>query len=739
METSTRVNPYIGSRPFETEEQKWFFGREKEVDELLDYLIADRIVLLHAPSGTGKSSLLNAGLLPRLINDFHIFPVVRPSYGAINWNSQDTNPLLLSTLMCLASTNKAKVDSVERLAKLANTRYGLEDYIQEKLNKSKNAVSYEGNTERGSNYSVATNALIIFDQFEEIFHNDPNESMLTDFFCELGQALQNPQMSAIFAIRDDYLGHLTSFVDYIPTYFDSKLDLRPMDAATALVAIQKPALTQNVEILEDSANFIIENLTKTSGGSRNKIVEPVYLQVICWDFWSELTKQGIIDEEVEHKVTITEGEAHNIGFDFDEPLARYYAQSILEATQLATDTVQRVTTERNIREWIERFLIDRKGTYRPQTHLGTSDQEPKEEMLSHLVNKHLLRRYEQYGSVWYHLAHDRLIEPILKQNAAWRIEHLQPFQRRAFRWNQLGAGVDRSDLLLDKKELKKAQIWIETNQYELQEYEQQFLNLSTIKVRDEEQEEQREKERLAQEIKTQQLTQFNKQLAEKNQELQQQKLQLLSLTQELRVKKEEAEEKAEEIREINTVLRKERIRIAGKNKRLKFLVTSLIMSIAGMFVFIYLWYTVDSTAKQEQASSSVTMLLEKKDYGLASQFALKSNLQSAQLYNSICQQGSLGGFTDDVMESCDKAVEIAKNSEIGNCLDSRGIARVLTNDFAGAIEDFNAFVEWAAQDNRRPPETINQRKQWIELLQKNKNPLTEQVLEGLKEKNKSIK
>ena len=57
-------NPYVGPRPFAREEQ--IYGREREITEL-DYLLSsERIVLLHSPSGAGKSSLVNAGLIPRL-------------------------------------------------------------------------------------------------------------------------------------------------------------------------------------------------------------------------------------------------------------------------------------------------------------------------------------------------------------------------------------------------------------------------------------------------------------------------------------------------------------------------------------------------------------------------------------------------------------------------------------------------------------------------------------------------
>src|SRR5262245_51119084 len=56
------------------------YGRDREALDLLDLLIAERIVLLYSPSGAGKSSLLQAELLPRLVEEgFHVMPPIRVS------------------------------------------------------------------------------------------------------------------------------------------------------------------------------------------------------------------------------------------------------------------------------------------------------------------------------------------------------------------------------------------------------------------------------------------------------------------------------------------------------------------------------------------------------------------------------------------------------------------------------------------------------------------------------------
>ena len=71
-----RPNPYVGPRAFESGEQ--LHGREREARDLFLFLISQRIVLLHSPSGAGKTSLIQAGLIPRLREEgFNVLPVAR--------------------------------------------------------------------------------------------------------------------------------------------------------------------------------------------------------------------------------------------------------------------------------------------------------------------------------------------------------------------------------------------------------------------------------------------------------------------------------------------------------------------------------------------------------------------------------------------------------------------------------------------------------------------------------------
>src|SRR5262245_42298005 len=72
------VNPFIGPRSFQSGEA--LYGRDREIRDLRGLLIAERIVLLHSPSGAGKTSLVHAALIPELeAQEFRVLPVMRVS------------------------------------------------------------------------------------------------------------------------------------------------------------------------------------------------------------------------------------------------------------------------------------------------------------------------------------------------------------------------------------------------------------------------------------------------------------------------------------------------------------------------------------------------------------------------------------------------------------------------------------------------------------------------------------
>src|SRR6478672_6533838 len=78
LKGADKVNPFPGPKPYNRHQRDVFFGRRRAVEELTSLVLSSSIVLVHAPSGSGKSSLLEAGLFPRLADfNVNIMPPVR--------------------------------------------------------------------------------------------------------------------------------------------------------------------------------------------------------------------------------------------------------------------------------------------------------------------------------------------------------------------------------------------------------------------------------------------------------------------------------------------------------------------------------------------------------------------------------------------------------------------------------------------------------------------------------------
>lgn len=173
MATPTNIpNPYVGPQPFEQKDRDRFFGRERESNELLSLVIANRMSLLYAQSGAGKTSLLNAKLIPMLEErQFEVFPITRVR-GLIPDSippEEVPNPFVYNALISWAEEQ----DDIEALANQTIAGY---------LNHRPHGTDSDG---------LPAPRIIIFDQFEELFTAYPDRWRdRKGFFNQVVEALK---------------------------------------------------------------------------------------------------------------------------------------------------------------------------------------------------------------------------------------------------------------------------------------------------------------------------------------------------------------------------------------------------------------------------------------------------------------------------------------------------------------------------------------------------------------------
>jgi hypothetical protein len=384
-------NPYVGPRPFEDTDRRSFFGRESEIREMLSLVVAERVVLLYAASGAGKTSLLQAGLIPLLQEEgFEVFPVAR--VRAAIPEEELASARNVYSLGALIAWDGEPADRAQP---------SLADFLARRPH-PRDASGF------------ADPRALIFDQFEELFTAHPSYwRQRQDFFVQLAEALDaDPLLRVVLAIREDYVASLDPFAELLPGDLRTRFRLGRLGPEQALGAVVKPLEGTRRNYAEGVAEKLVSDLltfrVDTGSGSpvevEGEFVEPVQLQVSCQSLWAELPPE--VDE-------ITEEHLRTFG-DVDEVLRRFYDDAVFAAAAAAR------VRERRLRGWIEEAFITSVGTRNTIYRSSETTATIPNAAIDELENRHLIRAEFRAGARWYELTHDRFIEPIQTSNARFR-------------------------------------------------------------------------------------------------------------------------------------------------------------------------------------------------------------------------------------------------------------------------------------------------------------------------------
>jgi WD40 repeat protein len=279
------TSPYVGLQPFLPEHARFFFGREREQRLVIANLLAQPLTVLYGASGVGKSSLLNAGVLPQLRRDRPTTPViVFREWARADYRSE----LVRRCIDAVWATPRDQPRPAEHLPL---------DVVL-----------------RAAAVAARETVLVLFDQFEEYFVYHPKSASPESFEAEFARAVNRDDVDVgvLLSLREDGLAKLDRFQERIPDLLSNRLRLKHLDASGAETAIRRPLAVWNeappdggppVTLDDQLVNLVIGQIrtgrvsvTRQSGsGAEQKdesLIEAPFLQLVMLRLWLEERARG---------------------------------------------------------------------------------------------------------------------------------------------------------------------------------------------------------------------------------------------------------------------------------------------------------------------------------------------------------------------------------------------------------------------------------------------------------------
>ncbi|HSO76491.1 MAG TPA: winged helix-turn-helix domain-containing protein [Blastocatellia bacterium] len=393
----TPKRPYKFLDYYTEQDAGLFFGREPEVDTICSQILAHRSFILHGRSGVGKSSIVRAGLMPRLKSEGHLAFVVRSFTEPVHH-------------MVSALAQVPGIGAIEAGSTL--------DHLAGQL----------------ANLDPNRCIVFFFDQFEEFF------SLLAE--RERGQflgaarlltAADRSPVRMVFALREDLLAEMSQLKSAIPEIFHHEYRLKRLSRRQASRAITEPALAVGCRYDQALVELLLNDLGDDDG------VDPPQLQIVCDNLFDSRDATGALTVETYERL----GTASQILAGYLERVLNRFNAKTLNAAKTVLKTM--ISTEG--RRLILRSSLLDSGIGVP------NEQDDQTKLIEELIAARVVRRRSQDGEAWLELAHDFLTAEVSRwltadEIASRRARGVIDRAMQNFRAHQLMIDSDALELLL---------------------------------------------------------------------------------------------------------------------------------------------------------------------------------------------------------------------------------------------------------------------------------------------------
>ena len=299
--------PYVGLVPFDESDAPYFFGRQRECGIVVANLTTSRLTLFYAASGVGKSSVLRAGVLPRLQQ------IAKESYADLGVPDAVVAYVSEWSLAPLDTIATAVLGAVSRVPGAGPV---------EVPGPPRLSVPWLRDVIQSSNVAAV---YLVLDQFEEYFRYHPDDRGENGLVGELGRILRarDLQVNVLLSIREDALAALDRFKGRVPRLYDNYLRLAHLGRNAAREAVEGPLDHYNKVVPPGSAMEVEHELTEilldqvrtghlvmVPGGAASdgasdsrEDIETPYLQLVLTRLWeaerakrSSMLRRSTLDE-----------------------------------------------------------------------------------------------------------------------------------------------------------------------------------------------------------------------------------------------------------------------------------------------------------------------------------------------------------------------------------------------------------------------------------------------------------
>ncbi|HMT94928.1 hypothetical protein [uncultured Thiothrix sp.] len=394
--TKPALEPYPGLRPYREDEQDKFFGRDADKHVLVDKILNNRLTLLFAASGVGKSSLLQASIIPYLkAEQGENLSVVY----YIDWVSEPIHYLRQAIWLALQTEGLLAADSEIQGSTLGEALEFCSLFVRHPL-------------------------VLILDQFEEFFRYQVPQQRQA-FISQLISVITNTQLpvSLVISMREDFALELNTFKPRLPTIlFENFYRLEKLGRAATEQAIVQPVARLGFAyepallsaLLNDLLSRELDRNPHAPVAELRMNAEPPYLQIVCAHLWQ--LNQADPEKKLRLNTYEQAGRAKGI-------LENYIKGILQPLSRLEKDLASQALDH----------LVGQRGVKKAYTAnaLASTLQEKEadvQKLLEALEQARILRKQQRDEETWYELYHDMFSSSLEAWNLAWK----EQMRRRRF-------------------------------------------------------------------------------------------------------------------------------------------------------------------------------------------------------------------------------------------------------------------------------------------------------------------